>query len=116
MPPHGSLLTCHQIAITGGASGIGLAIANILASRGALLALADINEAALNKAKESLSSTSDNVNKHTATTVRVEDSAAVLAWIEETKSSFGRLDGAVNMAGVYRDKGTGFVNATDDDW
>ncbi|KAK5165864.1 uncharacterized protein LTR77_008787 [Saxophila tyrrhenica] len=106
----------NEIAITGAASGIGLAIAQILASRGALLALADINEAALNTAKDSLPSTPDTANKHAATTVRVEDSAAVSNWIEQTKSHYGRLDGAVNMAGVYRDKGTGWTNVTDDDW
>lgn len=48
--------------------------------------------------------------------VRVEDSAGVSSWISDTKSHFGRLDGAANFAGVYRDKGRGFTNATDEEW
>ena len=38
------------IAITGAASGIGLATSKMLASRGAILAIADLNEALLKSA------------------------------------------------------------------
>jgi NAD(P)-dependent dehydrogenase (short-subunit alcohol dehydrogenase family) len=94
--------------------GIGLAIAGILASRGAILALADVNDPS--KARDSLPAPANADKKHSATVVRVEDSSAVEKWISDTKAHFGRLDGAVNMAGVYRDKGGGFVNATDEEW
>lgn len=102
--------------MTGAASGIGLAISHVLASRGAVLALADINEAALSKAISSLPAAKSSEKAHSSTVVRVEDSSAVSSWISDTKSRFGRLDGAVNMAGVYREKGRTFINATDEDW
>ena len=102
------------IAITGGASGIGLATAQLLASRGALLSLADINADALPKAVSSLASPEGK--EHLSTTVHVEDSAAVNDWIQNTKSHFGRLDGAANIAGVYRDSMKGFTESTDEEW
>lgn len=113
MPSYSYLV---QIAITGAASGIGLAIATLLASRGAVIALADINESGLSKAVSSLSEVKGSSKSHTTTVVRVEDSSAVSSWIEDTKSKFGRLDGAANFAGVYRDKQRGFTNATDEEW
>ena len=103
-----------QIAVTGAASGIGLATAQILASRGALLSLADINEAALNAAVSSL--TAPKEKKHLSTLLHVEDSAAVSAWVQETKSHFGKLDGAANIAGIHRDGAGGFTACTDEDW
>ncbi|OJJ42153.1 hypothetical protein ASPZODRAFT_125997 [Penicilliopsis zonata CBS 506.65] len=85
------------IAITGAASGMGLAAAQLLAARGASISLADLNETALTAALTSLPGGED---RHLATRVDVRDSASVDAWIEKTVQRFGQLDGAVNMAGV----------------
>ncbi|KAM0185379.1 hypothetical protein ACHAPI_012216 [Fusarium lateritium] len=85
----------NRIAVTGGASGMGLATAQLLASRGAIISLADINEDALIKAKESLSG-----SKHIYHVVDVSKSDSVNAWIQDTMRIFGKLDGAVNMAGI----------------
>ncbi|KAI9691940.1 MAG: hypothetical protein M1822_008013 [Bathelium mastoideum] len=85
------------IAITGAASGMGLAAARLLASRNASLSLADLNEAALKTIADSLSGDNEGC---IVMRVDVRDSAAVDAWIEKTVQRFGKLDGAVNMAGV----------------
>lgn len=93
---HKTCLTVIQIAITGGASGMGLATAKILASRGANVSIADINEKAAKTAVESLT----NSDKHMYTVVDVRNSDVVDAWIKSTLQKYGKLDGAVNMAGV----------------
>jgi NAD(P)-dependent dehydrogenase (short-subunit alcohol dehydrogenase family) len=89
-----------QIAITGGASGIARATAQLLASRGAILSLADVNQAGLDEALKLLKDHGEQ--KHTATVVDVRNSKAVDAWINETVSTHGRLDGAANLAGVFK--------------
>lgn len=76
---------------------MGLAAAQLLASRGAIISLADLNEKAL---KTALSSLPGGDEKHIATRVDVRDSESVDAWIAKTIKKLGKLDGAVNMAGV----------------
>ncbi|KAF4457615.1 hypothetical protein F53441_488 [Fusarium austroafricanum] len=83
------------IAVTGAGSGMGLATAQLLATRGAIISLADINEENLKKAKGSLSG-----DKHIYQVVDVSKSESVNAWIKQTITTFGKLDGAVNMAGI----------------
>ena len=106
-----------QIAITGAASGMGLATAHLLASRGAIISLADLNETALATALESLpcTSTGPTEKKHIAFVIDVRDSQTVDSWIEETVRSLGRLDGAVNMAGVIL-PACPVANMTDQEW
>lgn len=86
------------IAITGGASGIGLATAHLLASRGASLSLADLNDGALKAAS------TDIISEHNVEVLTfpldVRKSSEVDAWISATISKFGKLDGGVNLAGV----------------
>ncbi|KAH7010473.1 dehydrogenase with different specificitie [Ilyonectria destructans] len=83
------------IAITGAASGIGFATAQLLSSRGAILSLADISESALKEAVKTLSP-----GVHTSTVVDVRDSKQVTSWIEMTVRRHGPLNGAVNLAGI----------------
>jgi NAD(P)-dependent dehydrogenase (short-subunit alcohol dehydrogenase family) len=85
------------IAITGGANGIGLATAQLLAPAGALLSLADVNQAALDKVVADLTAAGGTV---IGIAVDVRDSKQVDAWISQTVSKFGKLDGAVNLAGI----------------
>ncbi|KAF5012215.1 hypothetical protein FDECE_1731 [Fusarium decemcellulare] len=91
-----------KVAITGAASGMGLATAQLLAARGASLSLADVNETALKKAIDSLPGSPE---KYLAVAVDVRKSASVDAWIEKTVQHFGKLDAAVNMAGVLGPSG-----------
>ncbi len=75
---------------------MGLATAKLLASRGSFISLADINEAAIEAACESLPIS----NRHMCRVIDVCSSQSVDAWIEATLQRFGKLDGAVNMAGI----------------
>jgi NAD(P)-dependent dehydrogenase (short-subunit alcohol dehydrogenase family) len=87
------------IAITGAASGIGLATAHLLASHSATLCLADINATALSSAESSLRQAYPNFTIHTSSLdVRSED--AVASWIASIISTYGYLSGAANLAGV----------------
>ena len=85
------------IALTGGASGIGLQTAILLASQGAILSMADISEGPLKEVAAKIESTGGKV---LATVVDVRDDKQVDAWIKATVEKFGKLDGAVNLAGV----------------
>ncbi|KAL2876884.1 hypothetical protein SGCOL_007909 [Colletotrichum sp. CLE4] len=99
------------IAITGAGSGMGLSTAQLLASRGAKLSLADINEDSL---KEAISSLEDS-SSHMYEVVDVRKGDVVNTWIQNTVTKFGKLDGAVNMAGVIT-HATPVAELTDKDW
>lgn len=90
------------IAVTGAGQGMGLATAIVLAQRGASVSIADINAANLDKAKEKIQSEAPRAKVFTYT-VDVSKEEAVEAWIRETVATFGRLDGAANVAGVVPD-------------
>ena len=94
-----SSLSGKVITITGAASGIGLATAHLLASRGAHLALADISTSGLESATDSLK-TSYPSAKISAQVVNVASSSEVNTWIKDVVKQYGRLDGAANLAGV----------------
>jgi len=83
--------------VTGAAAGMGLATARAFVEAGATVALADVNESAARSAAEELVSAG-----HKAIAVRcdVADEAEVAAMVEQTVSTFGRLDAAYNNAGV----------------
>lgn len=87
------------IALTGAAQGIGLATATLLASRGASLSLADVQTQSLDEAKQAILAFHPSASILTAT-VDVRHERQVEAWIRQTVSHFGRLDGAANVAGV----------------
>lgn len=90
---------------------MGLATAQLLSSRGAIVSLADINEDGLKTATQSL----EHSEKHIFTVVDVRSSQSVDAWITSTVDKLGRLDGAVNMAGVIT-PATPITEVTDDNW
>ncbi|KAI1425432.1 hypothetical protein F5Y12DRAFT_375091 [Xylaria sp. FL1777] len=101
------------IAITGAASGMGLATARLLASRGAVISLADINEAAVKDATVSLERY--HGQEHIYSVVDVQSSKAVNSWIDTTVQKLGRIDGAVNMAGIIK-HAKPVAESTDEDW
>lgn len=87
-----------QVAlITGGASGLGKAIAQRLGEEGASLALFDRNEALLQKTKEEFL----NLNLPTqAYTVDVSDEEQVIKGIEQVEKESGKIDVLVHSAGI----------------
>jgi len=84
--------------VTGAAGGIGFATAQAFAEAGAAVAITDISEAAAKTAADAL-----NKAGHQALGMRcdVSDEAQVAAAIEQTVSTFGRLDAAYNNAGLH---------------
>lgn len=82
--------------VTGGARGIGLAIARRLVSSGASIALWDIDANALPAAAKELSA----LEKVNPVTVDVTSAESVHAAVEDTIRLFGKVDILVNNAGI----------------
>lgn len=100
-------------AVSGGASGIGLATSQILVRRGASVAIGDIDEIALASAKEHLASAEERV---LFTKLDVGDRKSVDEWIASAVEKFGGLTGAANCAGVIgKHHGTRAVEELEDD-
>lgn len=93
-----SNLSGKVIAITGAASGIALSTAHLLASRGAALSIADVQEEALKEAGSEISK-KYNTPIHTFV-LDVRSRQSVDSWTAEIIQKFGKLDGAANLAGV----------------
>ncbi|MBK5265190.1 MAG: SDR family oxidoreductase [Alphaproteobacteria bacterium] len=87
----------RAIIITGGASGIGRATARLAASRGASIVVADIDgEGAARAAQEIVESGGKAVSCRTDITSESDVEAMVALAVD----TFGRLDGALNNAGL----------------
>lgn len=83
--------------ITGGGSGMGLAVARILVQKGAKVGLIGRTAATLDNAVEELGS--DNA---VAVSADIANKTAISAAFNAIKNGFGRIDGVVNNAGVAR--------------
>lgn len=93
-----STLAGKVITITGAGSGIGLATAEALLARGALVSICDMNDRTL---QETLTSLSHHPKINILSSqVDIRDRAAVRSFLQNTKFHFGRLDGCANVAGV----------------
>ncbi|OQV10586.1 hypothetical protein CLAIMM_14563 [Cladophialophora immunda] len=105
------------IAITGAASGIGLATALYLAVRGASISLADNRREPLDEAVELIRKAAPDAGV-LAQVVDVTKSADVQSWISNTVQRFGRLSGAANLAGVVGKSigRVGVANYDEDEW
>ncbi len=84
--------------VTGGASGIGLAVARLFAQRGASLVLSDISPAV----KEVAAGLPGGPGRHLGVTGDVSDARAVEVVVKAALDRFGAIDILVNNAGIAR--------------
>jgi len=99
-------VTGFGVIVTGGASGLGLAYGEALASAGARVTLIDVDEAALDGHVARLGAEGLDVRGAVAD---VTDHAALDRAIDGAAETYGRLDVAFANAGI--DPGVGFVGA-----
>jgi len=101
--------------ITGAASGIGLETAKLFASKGAKLSLADIQEKPLKELEAELQKSGVEIMSRV---VDVSKRADVESWIADTVETFGKIDGAANLAGVIGKQSSvaAIEEVEDDDW
>ena len=99
--------------VTGGASGIGLGIAQTLADAGARVVLADLRPDHLGKAKEAFAGRGQSASIHTLQ-LDVTDRNAFASAADETERVFGKVQILVNNAGVGIEGP--FKEATYADW
>ncbi|WP_298440554.1 SDR family NAD(P)-dependent oxidoreductase [uncultured Ferrimonas sp.] len=88
------------IVITGGAGGLGMAMAKRLGQQGAKLALIDINQAALDSAVTELSALDIDAKAYAAD---ITDEAQVEQLFADIQAQQGTLSVLVNNAGLLRD-------------
>ena len=97
--------------ITGGARGIGAAIALELAKQGVDIIISDINE-------ENAPKTLDNIKSHGGTgyfyEMNVTETSSVKNCVEKIQTDIGRIDILINNAGVTKDKL--FIRMKEEDW
>ncbi len=86
-------LTGHVVAVTGAARGIGFQIARQLVSKGAKVAISDVDAAALDAAAAELGSGLTHV-------LDVTDPAAFDSFLDRVEGELGPLDAFVNNAGI----------------
>jgi NAD(P)-dependent dehydrogenase (short-subunit alcohol dehydrogenase family) len=98
----------RRALVTGGASGFGLAIARQLVADGAMVALIDVSEAALDRAIGELG---DTASGHACD---VRDASAVASTVDAATRRLGGLDTLVVSAGVIQVQS--LAEVTEADW
>jgi NAD(P)-dependent dehydrogenase (short-subunit alcohol dehydrogenase family) len=93
-------LTSRVALVTGGAQGLGAAIARALAEHGAAIAMLDLQEAKVTAAAAQLSLDTSRDAVGMACDTREQDQ--VEACVDRIAARFGRIDILVNNAGIHR--------------
>jgi 3-oxoacyl-[acyl-carrier protein] reductase len=99
------------VVVTGGASGLGLAVTEMLAGAGAKVAVIDVNRQALDACGKSLQGKGCEVHGIAGDIVPKSEAIALFG---EAAKRLGRVDGLVNCAGVYPRRP--ILEITDEDW
>lgn len=109
MQPPAPPLQGRVALVTGGASGIGLAIVELLAQQGSCVAIADLDGDAAEKVASSI-----GLEQAMAVAMDVSEEESVTAAFEAVAMRFGGVDLVVNNAGIA--SSSALVDTTLDDW
>ena len=88
------------VAVTGGARGIGKAIASAFVERGARVAIIDLNPSDLETTRAEFAEAGTRIGTYAANVAREDQ---VIAAFNGIVADFGRLDVLVNNAGIIKD-------------
>lgn len=103
-----------QVAlVTGGADGLGKAIAQRLLAEGASIALFDRNATLLDKTARELANPDNSVRTYT---VDISQESQVKEAVEQVVADFGQLDVVVNSAGIVGPTSTNITTYTTTDF
>ena len=109
------MLGNKAIYVTGAARGIGFGIAQAVIEAGGRVAIGDLESESVAAAADQLVNEFDaDQSQVLATTIDVTDPVSVEAALGHANSTFGRLDGLVNNAGVIRLGAE--LDSAPDDW
>ncbi len=97
--------------VTGSGQGIGKAVALRLASEGANIVVAEINEEGSRQTKQELQALGRRAEAYV---VNVASPAEIQSMVDYVAAEFGRIDILVNAAGIAQTKP--FLELTEDDW
>lgn len=100
--------TGKTVLVTGGARGIGRAIAEAFVHKGANVVICDVDQGAVVTAASEMGATALGIKAD------VTNGAEVEGMIEQSVAKFGRLDILVNNAGITRD--TLLIRMDEKDW
>ena len=107
-----SLLTNKVALITGGASGIGRATANVFAREGAKVTIADMDTT---QGEETAHQISTSGGEAIFVKTDVSKASDIESLVQKTVDTFGRLDCAFNNAGIFG-RSALLADFTEDDW
>ncbi len=97
--------------ITGGARGIGAAIAELFVERGAAVVLADVNKATV---EETAAKLREGGAKALGLQVDITDRSSVKVMVDAAIKEYGKIDILINNAGIANFKNA--MEGTDDEW
>ncbi len=100
-------------AVTGASSGIGRALANEFAKRGADVSICDVDEAGLAETKRQVEARG---KKCTSAVFDVSKRDAVEGWAKDTLDAHGQCDAIVNNAGVTVSDTIADISYDDFEW
>jgi meso-butanediol dehydrogenase/(S,S)-butanediol dehydrogenase/diacetyl reductase len=107
----GQRLTGKNVLITGGAQGMGAAVAEEYAKHGANVCVGDLNEAGVKTVADRINA---NGGKAIAVKLDVTDRAQVTAAVKATVDAFGSINVMLNNAGI--NKPMMFLDVTEENW
>lgn len=97
------------VMITGGAHGLGRAMAERFLAEGASIAVADLDEPAMKQLADVY-----GTGRVAISVVDVADACRVAQWVDDIVAAFGQIDVLVNNAGVLQD--SRLEEMTDEQW